>query len=218
MPGVTEEQIIAARRMTAIEFCGGTGPENWSKPTAGEFELREHDSFKINEETSFWHWKSRDAGGKSALDYLVKVEGMKFVDAVLALCEETPRYIPPPSQPEQEKEFALPPASANNRRVFAYLLKRGISRKVIEACVRAGILYESADYHNAVFVGKDEAGTARYAFLRGTYTKGKPFKAEVSGSEKQYCFCLPPKKNQPAGCVRSSHRNPRPLDVGRNCG
>lgn len=77
--------------------------------------------------------------------------------------------------------------------MFAYLLKRGISRKVIEACIRAGILYESADYHNAVFVGKDEAGTARYAFLRGTYTKGKPFKAEVSGSEKQYCFCLPPK-------------------------
>lgn len=104
----------------------------------GEFELREHDSFKINEETSFWHWKSRDIGGKSALDYLVTVEGVKFVDAVLALCEENPSYIPPPSQPEQEKEFALPPAAANNRRVFAYLLKRGISRKVIEACVRAG--------------------------------------------------------------------------------
>ena len=132
-------------------------------------------------------------GGKSALDYLIKVEGVKFVDAVLALCEENPSYIPPPFQPEQEKEFALPPAAANNRRVFAYLLKRGISRKVIEACVRAGILYESADHHNAVFVGKDETGAARYAFLRGTYTKGKPFKAEVSGSEKQYCFCLPPK-------------------------
>ena len=115
------------------------------------------------------------------------------MDAVLSLCEESPGYIPPPSQPEQEKEFVLPPAAENNRRVFAYLMKRGISRKVIEACVRAGILYESADYHNAVFVGKDEAGTARYAFLRGTYTKGKPFKAEVSGSEKAYCFCLPPK-------------------------
>ena len=179
MPGVTEEQIIAARRMTAIEFLRRYRPGELVKTDSrGEFELREHDSFKINEETSFWHWKSRDIGGKSALDYLIKVEGVKFVDAVLALCEE---------------EFALPPAAANNRRVFAYLLKRGISRKVIEACVRAGILYESADYHNAVFVGKDETGTARYAFLRGTYTKGKPFKAEVSGSEKQYCFCLPPK-------------------------
>ena len=37
--------------------------------------------------------------------------------------------------------------------------RRGIDRKVIEACIRAGILYESADYHNAVFVGKDETGT-----------------------------------------------------------
>lgn len=88
----------------------------------------------------------------------------------------------------------MPPAAENNRRVFAYLLKRGIDRKVIEACIRAGILYESADYHNAVFVGKDETGTARYAFLRGTYTRGNPFKAEVSGSDKRFCFCLPPKR------------------------
>ena len=194
MPGVSEEQIAAAKQMTAIEFLRRYRPGELVKAESrGEFQLRAHDSFKINEETSFWHWKSRDVGGKSALDYLIKVEGVKFVDAVLALCEESPGYIPPVFQPEQKKEFALPPAADNNRRVFAYLMKRGISRKVIEACVRAGILYESADYHNAVFVGKDEAGTARYAFLRGTYTKGKPFKAEVSGSEKAYCFCLPPK-------------------------
>ena len=194
MPGVTEEQITAAKQMTAIEFLRRYRPGELVKAESrGEFQLREHDSFKINESTSLWHWKSRDVGGKSALDYLIKVEGMKFVEAVQALCEESPSYIPPPSQPEQPKEFLLPPAAENNRRVFAYLLKRGIDRKVIEACVRAGILYESADYHNAVFVGKDECGTARYAFLRGTYTKGKPFKAEVSGSNKRFCFFLPPK-------------------------
>lgn len=193
MPGVTEEQIIAARRMTAIEFLRRyRSGELVKTDSRGEFELREHDSFKINEETSFWHWKSRDVGGKSALDYLVKVEGIKFVDAVLALCEKSPSYIPPPSQPDRKKAFVLPPAAANNRRVFAYLMKRGVSRKVIEACVRAGILYESADYHNAVFVGKDGHGIARYAFLRGTYTKGTPFKAEAAGSEKQYSFCIPP--------------------------
>lgn len=194
MPGVTEEQIIAARQMTAIEYLQRFRPGELIKAESrGEFQLREHDSFKINRETSKFHWKSRGIGGKSALDYLVKVEGMPFVDAVLDLCEESPSYIPPSSQPEQEKEFVLPPAAVNNRRVFAYLMKRGISRKVVEACVRAGILYESADYHNAVFVGKDESGTARYAFLRGTYTRGKPFKAEVSGSDKRFCFLLPPK-------------------------
>lgn len=56
MPGVTEEQIIAARRMTAIEFLRRYRPGELVKTDSrGEFELREHDSFKINEETSFWH-------------------------------------------------------------------------------------------------------------------------------------------------------------------
>ena len=195
MPGVNREQIEAARRMTAIEFlqryrCGQLVPSD----SRGEFQLVEHDSFKINGVTSKFHWKSRDIGGKSALDYLVKVEGVDFVEAVLTLCEENPQYIPPPSSQEKKKAFVLPPAAANNRRVFAYLIQRGIDRPVIEACVRAGLLYESADYHNAVFVGKDETGVPRYAFLRGTYSKSaKPFRAEVSGSDKRFCFFLPPK-------------------------
>ena len=194
MPGVSKEQIAAAKQMTAIEFLRRFHPNELVRSgSRGEFQLREHDSFKINGESSIWHWKSRDIGGKSALDYLIKVEGMKFVDAVLALCDECPTYIPPPPQQKKRPEFVLPPAAVNNRRVFAYLLKRGISRGVIEACIRAGILYESADYHNAVFVGRDETGTARYAFLRGTYTRGKPFKAEVPGSDKRFCFLLPPK-------------------------
>mgnify|MGYP004503537417 FL=1 len=87
MPGVTEEQIAAAKRMTAIEFLQRYRPGELVKADSrGEFQLRAHDSFKINGTTSHFHWKSRDIGGKSALDYLVKVEGMKFVDAVRAFC------------------------------------------------------------------------------------------------------------------------------------
>lgn len=89
--------------------------------------------------------------------------------------------------------FALPEAAADNRRVFAYLLHRGIDRKVISDCIRAGILYESARFHNAVFVGRDENGVPKYAFLRGTLTNtAESFRAEVAGSDKRYCFCLQP--------------------------
>ena len=39
-------------------------------------------------------------------------------------------------------------------RAYAYLLKeRKIDKKVIDAFVRKGMIYESSDYHNAVFVG-----------------------------------------------------------------
>ena len=122
MPGVSKEQIAAAKQMTAIEFLRRFRPNELVRSgSRGEFQLREHDSFKINGESSIWHWKSRDIGGKSALDYLIKVEGMKFVDAVLALCDECPGYIPPPPQPKKRPEFILPPAAMNNRRVFAYV-------------------------------------------------------------------------------------------------
>ena len=120
MPGVTREQIEAAKRMTAMEFLRRYRPDQLEKDAArGEFHLKGHDSFKINERTSFWHWKSRDVGGRSALDYLIKVEEVDFLEAVRQLCEELPgNFTPPP--PVERKPFTLPAPAPNNRRVFAY--------------------------------------------------------------------------------------------------
>ena len=195
MPGVTREQIDAAKKIRAIDFLRRyRSYELVPSQCRGEFELRSHDSFKINGENSVWHWKSRDIGGKSALDYLIHVEGVGFLDAVQMLMDEAPvvEQLLLVNKPEQQ-EFLLPGAAPDNRRVYAYLLSRGIDRDVIDDCVRACILYESAVYHNAVFLGTDGSGTPRYAFLRGTYTKTtRHFRAEVAGSDKRYSFCLPP--------------------------
>ena len=195
MPGVSKEQIAAAKKMTAIEFLRRYRPTDLVKSSArGEFELRSHDSFKINGESSIWHWKSRGIGGKSALDYLVHVEQCGFVEAVRMLCDEVPGYIPVPHEAVEQKRpaFTLPPAAPNNARVVAYLCGRGISPVVLSYCVDRGLVYESLPYHNCVFVGKDETGTARYAALRGTYFYSRPFKAETPGSDKRYGFCIPP--------------------------
>lgn len=195
MPRVTREQIAAAKQMSAIEFLQRYRAADLVPSAArGEYQLKSHDSFKINGASSVWHWKSRDIGGKSALDYLVYVEGCSFVEAVRLLCEESPGFVPQNhSQAEQIRPpFVLPPAAPDNRRVVAYLLERGIHREVIADCIRRGDLYESARCHNCVFVGRDEHGQPQYAALRGTYTQGRPFKQEVAGSQKRYGFYLPP--------------------------
>ena len=50
--------------------------------------------------------------------------------------------------------FVLPPRSDTMRRVYGYLLHhRGIDREVLDAFAQRGMVYESSDYHNAVFVG-----------------------------------------------------------------
>ena len=71
MPWVTEEEIQAAKNMTAYEYLRTHQAQRLQKTrTRNEWQLTDHDSFKINELSSKWHWKSRDIGGVSALRFL----------------------------------------------------------------------------------------------------------------------------------------------------
>ena len=55
------------------------------------------------------------------------------------------------------------------RRVYQYLVgKRTIDKEVFSTFANHGLIYESAEYHNAVFVGKDKDGTMQHISLRGT--------------------------------------------------
>lgn len=71
---------------------------------------------------------------------------------------------------------------------YAYLLnKRGIDREVLNAFFNAGLIYESADYHNAVFVGRNQEGVAVHAHKRGTGSEST-FKGNVDSSDPRYSF------------------------------
>jgi hypothetical protein len=101
---------------------------------------------------------------------------------------QPPVFSCPVNPPPLKKTLRLPPVAPSNDRALTYLQSRGIDRAVLERCVLAGQLYESADFHNCVFVGMDKAGAPRYAALRGTSGN---FKGEARGSDKRYSFSLP---------------------------
>ena len=88
----------------------------------------------------------------------------------------------------EPKVLLLPPKHRDCNRVMQCLFGRGIDYQLIQECIADGTIYESADYHNAVFVGKDKSGTPKYAALRSTL--GSPFKQDASGSDKRYSFRL----------------------------
>ena len=194
MAWITEEEYQAAKQVRAYEYLQTYQPGRLKKTrTRNEWQLQDHDSFKINEITSKWHWKSRNIGGMSALRFLMQVDGMGYTEAVKILCEQTPVYVPRAEPAPRKKPFFLPLPNDSFYRVRRYLNQRGIRDEVLDYCVQLGILYESVPYHNAVFVGLDEQEQAKYAFLRGIYdTRGKSFKMEQEGSNKQYSFCVPP--------------------------
>lgn len=199
MPFIPREQVAAAREMDLLSYLCRFEPQELVHKGGNVYSIRAHDSLKIS--NGKWCWWSRGIGGKSALDYLTKVEGLPFTDAVQRILGDSPAPLPAPEvqAPIPKTEFTLPPKHADNRRVFSYLRGRGVAPEIINHCLKSGQLYEDSLRHNCVFVGF-EGEQARYATLRGTLSE-KRFMGEVPGSDKRFSFAVPPKAGSQTLCV-----------------
>ena len=170
------------------------------------YQVRRVDSYHTTEEMDSlriwnrrtWYRYSESTGG-DAVAFLRHFHGMSFPEAVRYLLTfngypvDSPvsppkRRIWPPPQRERPP-FVLPQPHSDNRRVCAYLRRRGIAPGVINSFIEAGLLYEDTQYHNCVFVGRDWAGKPVFAAKRGTGSI--PFKCDVAGSDKRIAFRLP---------------------------
>ncbi len=199
MPGVTKEQIQAAREADLFAYLQFHEP-GVLKRDGPNYRHKEHDSLVYVAGKRYWYWNSR---GRSinALDYLVQIRGYGLVDAVHMLVggeiRQAPAYHSPAAdrvQKEPERRpFTLPWARRCATSAIPYLQRRGISPDVISRCLREGLFYGTGHKGSAVcvFVGKDDAGKARFACMRGI---GGSLKKDVSGSDKRYSFCYPPRQ------------------------
>ena len=192
---VTREMIDRAKEMDLLTYLQTYEPQELVHFGGSTYCTREHDSLKIS--NGKWCWFSRGIGGRTALDYLIKVKEIPFTEAVERIVGRAAGQ-PPISctrqQPEQTKTLLLPQVSRCAAHAVEYLHSRGIDYELIDFCIRTGRLYESYPHHNAVFVGKDKDGQPRYACLRGI---GTDFKGEATGSDKRFSFSIPAEEPSP---------------------
>ena len=184
MPYIPPEVVSKAKQMDLYTYLKTYEPQELVHFGGSTYCTREHDSLKIS--NGKWYWFSRGIGGRSALDYLIKVKGIPFMEAVEVIVGRG--AIPPPAAPCTPKEnkvksLCLPEASRCATHATNYLAGRGIDYDLLDFCSATGRLYESQKYHNVVFVGQDKYGKPRYANLRGI---GADFKGEASGSDKRF--------------------------------
>ena len=211
MPWVSEEQIKKAKGVDLLTYLQENEPHELRKTkVADEYRTATHGSLVLSR--GLWFWNRGGFGGKTALDFLIKMRGMSFTDAVETVLGTSGAVASygsvSPSAPsagsnsadgssalsvegaEQmplKAEFKLPPTALLATNAIAYLQKRGISPEVINRCFVAGILYESHKHQNVIFVGRDENCKERFACQRGIRDD---FKADVAGSDKRYSFSL----------------------------
>lgn len=181
----TEQQKTQARQTDIAELLRSQGET--LKRSGSESEWMDGGQ-KVTIRGNLWYHQYEQVGG-DAVDFVRRFYNKSYPEAMEYLLGGSGGTLAvSPSVQKEEKPFVLPPKNDNMRRVFAYLLnRRGIDREVLYAFVHKGMIYESADYHNAVFVGFDSNGNAKHAHKRGTGSESS-YKGNVSGSQPEYSF------------------------------
>lgn len=198
MPYYDRETISKVKELDLLSYLQNYEPNELVKINERMYSTREHDSLKIS--NGLWFWWSRGIGGRSALDFLVKVRGMDFTDAVEVLVNKTtarkPIYSKPLTVPKASK-LILPEKAEDNSRLALYLQRdRGIDGEIVEYCIQNDLVYEGLYqskktekvFRNAIFVGYDPSGKAKYAAYRSL--NESRIMGDCTGSSKEYSFRL----------------------------
>lgn len=182
----TEQQKQQARQTDLRELLRSQGEQ--LKRSGSEFEWRDG-SQKVTIRGNLWFHQYERMGG-DAIDFVRRYYNKSYPEAMEYLIGGSGGVLKA-AQPVQKKEkaqFLLPQANGNMHRVYAYLLNsRGIDKEVLDTFVRHGLIYESAKYHNAVFVGKDKASNPCHASLRGTGYQSS-YRGNEPNSIPEYSF------------------------------
>lgn len=182
---IRKEVLEKVRTLSAFDYLRNYAPDLLVKNGRTDYYHREHDSLHFS--NGKWYWWSQGKGGTSALDYLINVEGYEFKDAcnylsdLMNVSEPVTTYY----HPKPVKPFELPIKDKNNDLVIRYLCEvRKIDKDIVDEFISKGMIYQSANFKNAVFVGYDKDKPA-YAFKRSIF---KNFKLDHTGSNKAFSF------------------------------
>ena len=138
MPYIPPSVVQEVKRMDLLTYLKNYEPYELVHFSGNTYTTRTHDSLKIS--NGKWMWWSQRTGGRSALDYLIKVRGYSFLEAVELLAERA--NIQPPlfvsENVPMEKQLLLPKKNQDDQKVIAYLLGRGIDKEIIQFCLESG--------------------------------------------------------------------------------
>lgn len=140
----TDEQKQRAASVDLVEFLRRQG----EKLVRSGPEYRLASDHSITVRGSEWYDHAIEHGG-GPVSFVRNYYGLTYPEAVTRLLDGEQGTVierdTKQAEPEK-KEFALPSANKDMRRVYAYLLQRRlIDREVLSVFARAGLIYESCE-------------------------------------------------------------------------
>ena len=138
MPYVAPEVVQRVKQIDLLTYLKNYEPYELVHFSGNTYTTRSHDSLKIS--NGKWMWWSRGIGGKTALDYLIKVQGYSFLEAVQAILGNATVAYPVMGNVQKEEARAaetpllLPEKCKSADKVTEYLFGRGIDYEIINYC------------------------------------------------------------------------------------
>ena len=194
---IESEKLAELKRIDLLSYLLQAEPERLQKISRNTFCIRDHDSLHIS--NGLWHWQSVGIGGRSALDFLIKVDGFSFKEAVKHLQNLSKDIVweDTKEQPKpKERNLLFPQKDENNFEAAAYLKSRGIDEELIQNCIQKELIFQSffknidtgRVFKQVAFVGFDhQKPIPKYINLRGIHND---YKGDSFGSNKAFSFLL----------------------------
>ncbi len=181
----TDEQKAQARQTDIASLLISQGET--VKKSGSEYEWKDG-SQKVTIRENLWYHQYERVGG-DAIDFVRRFYNKSYPEAVEYLLDNSSGgLITAPPAVKEKKAFELPQPYRNMNRVKNYLHNiRSIDEDVIQVFADKNMIYESADYHNAVFVGFDKNGVPRHANKRGI-GRVSTFKGNAESSMDEFAF------------------------------
>ena len=180
----TDQQIKEASEVDIVDLLRRRGEK---VEAAGSEHEWKHGGDTIKIRGGKWFNFYENEGG-NAISFVRKFFEKSFPEAMQFLLggSEGELKQAKPAPQRIRKPFSVPIANESTRRIYQYLVgKRKIDKDVFSVFAKEQLVYETADYHNAAFVGKDKDGQIRHISLRGT---GGNFRGNVESSLPEYSF------------------------------
>lgn len=192
---ITKKDVERIRELDALSYFKNYVPDELVRNGRNNsYYLRSHDSLKLS--NGMWYQWSTRIGGKSALDYLIKIEGWQFKDVchyLLDLINEHPPVLEV-AKPRTKVPLRLPEENISNNDVIDYLVnKRKLDLELINSLIEGGLIYQERHSNNVVFIGFDLMCEPRFACKRATDSS---FKQDCLGSDKRFSFNITSDSNE----------------------
>lgn len=175
-----------AKEMDLLTYLMNFNPSELVKITEDTYSTKTHDSLIIS--NNLWHRFSTNEGGKTALDYLIKVEGYTLQEAARIILNNQNIEIKKVPKVENKviKSIVIPTRNSNNDKAIEYLINRGIDEEIVKYCIDNKLIYQEQKTNNVVFIGYDNEHNIKYAGCRSTGEKR--IMRDAKGSSKEFSF------------------------------